>query len=677
MTCRPSKEECILNESLIYPSDTIPISTDVSCRTIRVLLADDQMMVLEFLKSFLAPEADIHIIGSANSGEATLELVSKLQPDIALIDVEMPDMDGIAITRSIMEQFAHTKVLMFSSHNEDAYIRNALAAGARGYLLKGTPAQEIIHAIRYVQKGYLQLGPGLFEKLDAGAVSLLPSSAPTILEVAPAPAPLAQTTTAEITASELEWSPYAEDQINALPQAWTRGLLYFLIAFAAIALPWSMLAKVDETGVARGRIEPEGATQRLDSPTSGTVAAVRVKEGQAVTKGQVLVELDADVLRTELQQAQAKLAGQISQLNQLEILKNQVLSTLSVQAQQNQAQALEKLSQVGQARQSLSASQVNAPLQDAEKLAQVEQAEARLNAAQTDLIRVESRYQRDLDEVKRYQRLARSGVVPAIKVVELERSADESSRLCDQATAEIQQAQKSLTEKQKGYQSLRQKLQAEQTQADLRLQEQQGGQATLSTSGELSLLKNQEQLKQLESQSNTLKSDVKQSQSQVQALNLQMEQRIVRSPVTGTIFEFPTKKAKAFVQAGQLIAQIAPQNAPLIVKGQIPSINSGFLKVGQPVKLKFDAYPFQDYGVVSGHLRWISPNSKVVEVDGGKAEIFDLDVTLDQPYIQTATKQIMLTPGQAATAEVIVRQRRIIDFLLDPFQKLRAGGLRL
>jgi hemolysin D len=659
-----------LSNSTIYPSNTTPISSDTSCRTIRVLLADDQPSVLEVLKSFLNPEAGINIIGSANNGKATLELVSQLQPDIALVDIEMPDMDGIAITRSIMEQFAHTKVLMFSSHDDDEYIRKALAAGARGYLLKGTPAQEIIHAIRYVQKGYLQLGPGLFEKLDAGAVSILPTSAPTILEVPPTPL-------AEIVPSEQEWSPYAEDQINALPQAWTRGLLYFLIAFAAIALPWSMLSSVDETGVARGRIEPKGATQRLDSPAAGTVAAVRVQEGQTVTKGQVLVELEADVLRTDLQQAQAKLAGQTSQLNQLEILKTQVLSTLSVQAQQNQAQASEKFSQVGQARQSLSASQANAPLQEAEKLAQVEQAEARLNAAQTDLIRTENRYHKDLDEVKRYQKLAAAGVVPAVKVVELERSADESRRFRDQSTAEVQQGQKSLLEKENSYRGLKQKLQSEQQQAALRLQEQQNGETTISKAGELALLKNQEQFKQLESQANTLKSDLKQSQSQLQSLNLQLEKRIVRSPVTGTIFELPVKKAKSFVQTGQLIAQIAPQNAPLIVKAQVPSSNSGFLKVGQPVKLKFDAYPFQDYGVVSGRLQWLSPDSKVVQVNGTQAEVFDLVVTLNQPFIQSPTKKILLTPGQAVTAEVIVRQRRIIDFLLDPFKKLQEGGLRL
>jgi hemolysin D len=652
---------------LSVPTASVPI--EISCQTIEIFLADDQPFILEMLKSFLSPEVDLRIIGSADNGKDTLALVSELQPDVALIDIEMPDMDGISITRSIIDKFPNTKVLVLSSHDEDVYIRNALAAGARGYLLKETPAQEIIHAIRYVQKGYLQLSPGLFEKLNAGAII---QSAPASMEIE-----ISQAARAEIATSEQEWSPYAEDQINALPQLWTRGLLYFLLIFAAIALPWSMLSSVDETGVARGRIEPKGATQRLDSSAVGTVAAVRVQEGQAVKKGQILVELESDVLRTELQQAQAKLAGQTSQINQLEILKNQVLSTLSVQAQQNQAQASEKLSQVGQARQSLVASQANAPLQEAEKLAQVEQAEARLNAAQTDLIRAQNRYQKDLAEVKRYEKLVTAGVEPAIKVGELERAADESRRLRDQATAEIQQGQKSLVERQKSYQALKQKLQADQEQANLRLQEQQGGQTTLSKSGELALLKNQEQLKQLESQANTLRSDIKQSQGQVQALNLQLEQRIVRSPITGTIFELPIQKAKAFVQAGQLIAQIAPQNAPLIVRAQVPSSNSGFLKVGQPVKLKFDAYPFQDYGVVSGQLQWLSPDSKVLEANGVQSEVFDLEVTLDQPFIQTPTQKILLTPGQAVTAEVIVRQRRVIDFLLDPFKKLQEGGLRL
>jgi HlyD family secretion protein len=107
------------------------------------------------------------------------------------------------------------------------------------------------------------------------------------------------------------------------------------------------------------------------------------------------------------------------------------------------------------------------------------------------------------------------------------------------------------------------------------------------------------------------------------------------------------------------------------------SQESGFLRLGMPVKIKFDAYPFQDYGVVPGRVSWISPDSKIEEINGGKIEIFELEIAIAQPYIQNLNRRIALTPGQTATAEVIVRQRHVIDFILDPFKKLQKGGLEL
>ncbi|KYC40637.1 hypothetical protein WA1_23620 [Scytonema hofmannii PCC 7110] len=80
---------------------------------------------------------------------------------------------------------------------------------------------------------------------------------------------------------------------------------------------------------------------------------------------------------------------------------------------------------------------------------------------------------------------------------------------------------------------------------------------------------------------------------------------------------------------------------------------------------------------MEGKLRWISPDSKVVETAQEKVENFELEIELPQTYIQTENKRLALTPGQTATAEVIVRQRRIVDFVLDPFKKLQKGGLKL
>jgi HlyD family secretion protein len=104
---------------------------------------------------------------------------------------------------------------------------------------------------------------------------------------------------------------------------------------------------------------------------------------------------------------------------------------------------------------------------------------------------------------------------------------------------------------------------------------------------------------------------------------------------------------------------------------------SGTLREGMPVKMKFDAYPFQDYGVVEGKVSQISPTSKVTETNQGQIATFDLEIELKQTCIKTSKGCTALSPGQTATAEVIVRQRRIIDFILDPFKKLQKGGLEL
>lgn len=473
-------------------------------------------------------------------------------------------------------------------------------------------------------------------------------------------------------------SSYAtQELLDALPRVWTRGLLYLLVAFAAVILPWAMLSKVDETGTARGRLEPKGATLRLDAPVAGTVAAVRVKEGQTVKAGQVLMQLESNLLHTELQQSQTQLEGQLNRLTQLELIENQLMIAIQAQQQQNQAQALEKAAQVDQAHQSLSSSNITYPLQKVEQLAQVAQVQQNLSAAKIAYALANSRFAKDQVEVERYRKLAQEGIVPKVKVYEVERLADESRRLRAQAQSDIHQAGLRLKEQQSSYQSTLQQAQSGIQQAELRLKEQQGSYRGLNYAGELAVLKSEEQLKDLKTQIATLQAEISQSKSQIKSLQFQLGQRVLRAPVSGTIFQLPITKAKAVVQPGQLIAQIAPQGSTLVLRAEMPSQESGFLHLGLPAKLKFDAYPFQDYGVVQGRLSWISPDSKIIQTAQGQIETFELEINLAQLHIQTPNKLIALTPGQTATAEVVVRQRRVIDFILDPFKKLQKGGLKL
>lgn len=524
-----------------------------------------------------------------------------------------------------------------------------------------------------------------------------------------------------------EWSYLTKDLIDTLPRVWSRGLLYFLVIFAGIILPWSMLSKIDETGTSRGRLEPKGSIQKLDTIASGIVSAVKVKEGQTVKAGQVLLELESDVLRTDLQQAQTKVEGLQNRLAQLNLLKNQLLITVGVQERQNQAQEQEKMSQINQAEQNLDSkktaynlqkeekqsilnqAQQNLDskraiynLQKVEKLAQIDQARHNLNSSKTANKLAQSQLLKDRAEVQRYRKLWQQNVVPEIKVIELERVAEESKRLQEKTQSDVKQAELRLTEEQKRYESIiyqaksdveqaelrlkeeesrskttLQLAQSDIDQAKLRVQEQQRSRQTLTHANKLALLKSEEQLKDLQRQVTSLETEIAENKSQIKSLNLQLAQRVLRSPVEGTVFQLPIQRPGVVAQSGQAIAQIAPKDAMLAFKAQMPTSESGFLRKGMSVKLKFDAYPFQDYGVVAGHLTSISPDSKMLETPQGKIEVFELEITLDQNYIQDRNKRIVLTAGQTATAEVIVRQRRVIDFVLDPFKKLQKGGLDL
>ncbi|MBU7583729.1 MAG: HlyD family efflux transporter periplasmic adaptor subunit [Nostoc sp. TH1S01] len=466
-----------------------------------------------------------------------------------------------------------------------------------------------------------------------------------------------------------------EALLDALPRVWTRGVLYTLIGFVVLALPWAVFSKVDETGSAKGRIEPQGATQKLDSPVSGSVKAVMVKEGDSVKAGQVLLELESDILRTQLQEAQEKLSGLLNQQAQLNLLINQLKLTLNVQKQQNQSQALEKVSQVNQAQQNLEGKQSTYNLQKLEKQALVNQAQQQIETARNNLSSALERLKIDSRQVNRLNQLVDSGAVSANQLDQLKKEEQESKRLYKTAESDVKQAQLRLAEETSRYQSTMSQLESDIKQAKLRRQEEENSYQSLLQTGRLAVLKTQEQLKDSTTQVLGVRSQIAQTRSQIQAIKLQMQQRVVRSPIDGVIFELPITKPGAVVQPGQRIAQISPQNTQYILKAQIPVQDSGFLKVGMPVKLKFDAYPFQEYGIVPGQVTWISPDSKVNSTPQSPVESFELEIALQQQYVQNNEKRISLAAGQTATAEVIIRQKRVIDFVLDPFKKLQKDNL--
>ena len=136
---------------------------------IRILLADDHPIVREGLRALLETQSDFEIIAEAANGDATLHLTSELQPDIILLDLEMPIMDGVEAIRTLREtlrQRSHTvHIIVFTAFDNDERIIDALQAGANGYLLKDAPREEIFNAIRVTMQGGSLLQPVVASKL--------------------------------------------------------------------------------------------------------------------------------------------------------------------------------------------------------------------------------------------------------------------------------------------------------------------------------------------------------------------------------------------------------------------------------------------------------------------------------------------------------------------------------
>ncbi|MBE9013714.1 HlyD family efflux transporter periplasmic adaptor subunit, partial [Pseudanabaenaceae cyanobacterium LEGE 13415] len=234
----------------------------------------------------------------------------------------------------------------------------------------------------------------------------------------------------------------------------------------------------------------------------------------------------------------------------------------------------------------------------------------------------------------------------------------------------VEEAERAMLETQQRFQQENSNI----AQTLSELQKQQNTYEKILQQADLSILESKRQLAELKTQIAATQTEILQTHNQIKSLDYQWKQRSIKIPIDGTIFQLPVQNAGTVVQPGQMVAQLAPKGAPLVLRTQMESSQSGFLRAGLPVKVKFDAYPFQDYGIVQGQVRWVSPDSKPNPTG---TQVFDVEIELEQPYIQVGTRQIQLTPGQTATAEVIIRQRRVSDFLLDPFKKLQQGGVNL
>ena len=132
---------------------------------IKVLIADDQELIRESLKIILDVNNDIKVVGLAEDGRKVLELLNKTLPDVILMDIRMPELDGVQCTKAVKEKFPDVKIIILTTFDDDEYVFYALKYGASGYLLKGCSVQELTSAVYTVMNGGSILNPGVITKV--------------------------------------------------------------------------------------------------------------------------------------------------------------------------------------------------------------------------------------------------------------------------------------------------------------------------------------------------------------------------------------------------------------------------------------------------------------------------------------------------------------------------------
>jgi DNA-binding NarL/FixJ family response regulator len=147
-------------------------------RPVRVLIVEDQALVRQGLRTILALEEGIQVVGEAADGEEALERISHLLPDVALVDVRMPRMDGIELVRHLRQEYPHIMPIFLTTFDDDEYVFEGLRAGGRGYVLKDTPSEELAAMIQKVHRGEAVLGGQITSKVieEFGRLSRAPGA---------------------------------------------------------------------------------------------------------------------------------------------------------------------------------------------------------------------------------------------------------------------------------------------------------------------------------------------------------------------------------------------------------------------------------------------------------------------------------------------------------------------
>ncbi len=369
---------------------------------------------------------------------------------------------------------------------------------------------------------------------------------------------------------------------------------------------------------------PLGETHKLQPMVEGEVAQILVEEGNAVEKGQLIAALDTRLQQTEIERLEQSIASYRSQLLQIEALVERTQFETGV-------------------RSAIAGADV-----EAQREAIVE-TETDASTTRQMLGHLDTEMDAHRMRLERLQPLVEVGAIAADQLFQVEQSIRESEQAITQSKGNLE---KTLVESDR----LRSQLMRQQAE------------------GQRSQVELQQRLHELEREAETVQASLAEAETLLKAAETKLNQMFIYAPFDGLVLSLDVENTGELVQSGQTVAEIAPSEAPLILSAALPSREAGLITKGMAVNIKFDAFPYQDYGVVLGTVISISPDAEVNEQLGA---IYDVDIALERNHVIHENQPVVLQAGQTASAEIVVRRQRILDLLLDPIRQLQEGGINL
>jgi HlyD family secretion protein len=464
---------------------------------------------------------------------------------------------------------------------------------------------------------------------------------------------------------------------STLPQRLVAGGLVFCLAFGA----WASFGKIDEVGHAQGQLVPKGETYKVDPLEMGKVANIAVKEGQSVKAGQVLVELDTQLAAAEVDRLEQMLSASQIELSQKQTLLEKAKMEAGTRSQIAQAEIRSSKAAIAQVNAKIAATRSLIEENQVVVAALKERTERLKPLTETVGKLIEQRQADAKAQKERLERLApllKDGAISKELVYQAQQnlrdrqSAITQTQLAEAAntTEQLFQAQQNLRDRQSAITQNEGEL--EQTLAEVaRLQ---AALTQKEAEARRIQLESQQQIQQLEVDITQLKAKIAETKNLLTTAKTKLQQRYLYAPIDGVVSSLNVRNKGEVVQPGQTLAEIAPQNAPLVLSASLPNREAGFVKVGMPVQIKLEAYPYQDYGVISGKVTSISPDAKLDERLG---LVYRVKVELDRNYVTDNNRHVQFKAGQTGSADIMLRRHRIADILLDPIRQLQKGGLSL